>query len=59
MGISRAGKRVTTAELKAAEAVISIQAKLDKANAEIERLNKTVALTSDQLRLTALCLGGE
>ena len=48
-----------TKDQKNAEAVISIQAKLDKANTEIERLNKTFALTSDQLRLMALCLGGE
>ena len=36
-----------------------LQADLDKANTEIERLNKTFALVSNQLRLMALCLGGE
>ena len=40
-----------------AEAVISIQAKLDFANAEIERLNKTIRLTAQQFKLMAWCLG--
>ena len=46
-----------TTDQKNAEAVISLQAKLDKANAEIKRLNNTINLTSQQLKLIALCLG--
>ncbi len=44
---------------KEAEIVIAMQEKIDKAEAEIKRLNKTIALVGDQLRLTALCLGGK
>ena len=45
-----------TKEQVNADAVIALREDLDLANAEIKRLKRTIALTSHQLKLLALCL---